>query len=291
MQFEVWAPLTDRVALRLNGAAYEMAPDPAGPGREGWWTVEAPAADGDRYGFVLGTRSDGDDPDGAGPVRPDPRGRRLPDGPDGLSAVVDLDALRPTAEPPRVPLQDAVLYELHIGTFTPEGTFDAAAARLPHLTALGVTHVELMPVCPFPGRHGWGYDGIAPWAVHEPYGGPAGLARFVDAAHTAGLGVVLDVVHNHLGPSGNHLPAFGPYFTDAHHTPWGAAVNLDAPGSDEVRAYFQDSALAWLRDYRIDGLRLDAVHALADGRALTFLEELAAAVDELAAETGRPLFL
>ncbi|MFE3938865.1 malto-oligosyltrehalose trehalohydrolase, partial [Streptomyces goshikiensis] len=206
-------------------------------------------------------------------------------------AVVDLDALRPTAEPPRVPLQDAVLYELHIGTFTPEGTFDAAAARLPHLTALGVTHVELMPVCPFPGRHGWGYDGIAPWAVHEPYGGPAGLARFVDAAHTAGLGVVLDVVHNHLGPSGNHLPAFGPYFTDAHHTPWGAAVNLDAPGSDEVRAYFQDSALAWLRDYRIDGLRLDAVHALADGRALTFLEELAAAVDELAAETGRPLFL
>lgn len=188
-------------------------------------------------------------------------------------------------------MQDAVLYELHIGTFTPEGTFDAAAARLGHLTALGVTHVELMPVCPFPGRHGWGYDGVAPWAVHEPYGGPAGLARFVEAAHAAGLGVVLDVVHNHLGPSGNHLPAFGPYFTDTHHTPWGAAVNLDAPGSDEVRAYLTGSALAWLRDYRIDGLRLDAVHALADGRALTFLEELAAAVDELAAETARPLFL
>ncbi|KJY24388.1 malto-oligosyltrehalose trehalohydrolase [Streptomyces katrae] len=281
MQFEVWAPLTGRVALRLNDTDYEMTRDPD-PGRPGWWTVEAPAADGDRYGFRLG--------DGTA-VRPDPRGRRLPDGTDGLSAVVDFGPLTPRTAPPRLPLQDAVLYELHIGTFTPEGTFDAAAARLGHLTSLGVTHVELMPVCPFPGRHGWGYDGVAPWAVHEPYGGPAGLARFVEAAHAAGLGVVLDVVHNHLGPSGNHLPAFGPYFTDTHHTPWGAAVNLDAPGSDEVRAYLIGSALAWLRDYRVDGLRLDAVHALADGRALTFLEELSAAVDALAAESARPLFL
>ncbi|WP_435884584.1 malto-oligosyltrehalose trehalohydrolase [Streptomyces toxytricini] len=279
MQFEVWAPLTDRVALRLGQAEHGMERD---PDRPGWWVVQAPAGDGDRYGFRLG---------GAPEVRPDPRGRRLPDGPDGLSAVVDAAALAPQAPPPGTRLQDAVLYELHVGTFTPEGTFDAAAARLPHLVRLGVTHVELMPVCPFPGLHGWGYDGVAPWAVHEPYGGPAGLARFVDAAHRAGLGVVLDVVHNHLGPSGNHLPAFGPYFTDAHHTPWGAAVNLDGPGSDEVRAYFLGSALAWLRDYGIDGLRLDAVHALADGRALTFLEELSAAVDALAAETGRPLFL
>nr|WP_229884703.1 MULTISPECIES: malto-oligosyltrehalose trehalohydrolase [Streptomyces] len=275
----MWAPLTDRVALRLGQAEHGMERD---PGRPGWWVVRVPAGDGDRYGFRLG---------GAAEVRPDPRGRRLPDGPDGLSAVVDTAALAPQAPPPGTRLQDAVLYELHVGTFTPEGTFDAAAARLPHLVRLGVTHVELMPVCPFPGRHGWGYDGVAPWAVHEPYGGPAGLARFVDAAHRAGLGVVLDVVHNHLGPTGNHLPAFGPYFTDAHHTPWGAAVNLDGPGSDEVRAYFLGSALAWLRDYGIDGLRLDAVHALADGRALTFLEELSAAVDALAAETGRPLFL
>ncbi|MGW4689989.1 malto-oligosyltrehalose trehalohydrolase [Streptomyces sp. NPDC004244] len=285
MHFEVWAPQTDRVALRLAHAGaeawavYDMERD---PDRDGWWAVAAPAADGDRYGFLLG-----DDPT----VRPDPRGRRLPEGPDGPSAVVDVASLAPGAPAPGIRLQDAVLYELHVGTFTPEGTFDAAAARLGHLVALGVTHVELMPVCPFPGRHGWGYDGVAPWAVHEPYGGPAGLARFVDAAHAAGLGVVLDVVHNHLGPSGNHLTAFGPYFTDTHHTPWGAAVNLDAPGSDEVRAYFTGSALAWLRDYRIDGLRLDAVHALADGRALTFLEELSAAVDALAAETGRPLFL
>lgn len=269
--------------MRLDGATYAMERD---PDRAGWWTVQAPGGEGSRYGFLL---------DDDTLPRPDPRGRRLPDGPDGLSAVVDFEALvqavAPPVPPPHTRLQDAVLYELHIGTFTPEGTFDAAAARLGHLTALGVTHVELMPVCSFPGRHGWGYDGVAPWAVHEPYGGPAGLVRFVESAHAAGLGVVLDVVHNHLGPSGNHLPAFGPYFTDTHHTPWGAAVNLDAPGSDEVRAYLVGSALAWLRDYGIDGLRLDAVHALADGRALTFLEELSEAVDGLASDTGRPLFL
>jgi maltooligosyltrehalose trehalohydrolase len=156
---------------------------------------------------------------------------------------------------------------------------------------LGITHVELMPLCPFPGRHGWGYEGVSLWAVHEPYGGPEALKRFVDRAHELGLGVVLDVVHNHLGPSGNYLPAFGPYFTDTHHTPWGSAVNLDAPGSDEVRAYLLGSALAWLRDYRLDGLRLDAVHALKDTRACHFLEELSTAVDGLAAELDRPLFL
>ncbi|MEV7413811.1 malto-oligosyltrehalose trehalohydrolase [Streptomyces sp. NPDC089919] len=284
MRFEVWAPQAERVAMRLRGEP--PAPLERDPVRAGWWTAEAPAAEGDRYGFLLG-----EDP----VLRPDPRGRRLPDGPEGPSAVVDPAALAATAggapARPLPALQDAVLYELHIGTFTPEGTFDAAAGRLAHLVELGVSHVSLMPVCPFPGRHGWGYDGVAPWAVHEPYGGPAGLARFVAAAHAQGLGVVLDVVHNHLGPSGNHLPAFGPYFTDTHHTPWGAAVNLDAAGSDEVRAYLRESALAWLRDYRIDGLRLDAVHALADDRALTFLEELAEAVDALSAESGRSLFL
>ncbi|WP_181798578.1 malto-oligosyltrehalose trehalohydrolase, partial [Streptomyces sp. WELS2] len=188
-------------------------------------------------------------------------------------------------------LPGAVLYELHVGTYTREGTLDAAAARLEHLVELGVTHVELMPLCPFPGRHGWGYEGVSLWAVHEPYGGPEALKRFVDRAHELGLGVVLDVVHNHLGPSGNYLPRFGPYFTDTHTTPWGSAVNLDAPGSDEVRAFLVGSALAWLRDYRIDGLRLDAVHALYDTRACHFLEELSAAVDALAGEVGRPLFL
>ncbi|MFG2333318.1 malto-oligosyltrehalose trehalohydrolase [Streptomyces sp. NPDC048604] len=279
MLFEVWAPhARDEVVLELGGDRRPLTRDPV---REGWWLAEAEAADGDRYGYAL---------DG-GPVLPDPRARRLPDGPGGRGAVVDHSAYAWRHPVPRRSLRGAVLYELHIGTYTPEGTLDAAAARLGELAELGVTHVELMPLCPFPGVHGWGYDGVAPWAVHEPYGGPEALKRFVDTAHGLGLGVVLDVVHNHLGPSGNHLPAFGPYFTDTHHTPWGAAVNLDAPGSDEVRAYFLGSALAWLRDYRIDGLRLDAVHALADTRALTFLEELSAAVDALGAEEGRELFL
>ncbi|MGW3660924.1 malto-oligosyltrehalose trehalohydrolase [Streptomyces sp. NPDC005151] len=276
MLFEVWAPEADSVGLRLAGELRAMERDPA---RTGWWTAEAEAADGDRYGFVL------DD----GPVRPDPRSRRQPDGPDGESAVVDQEAYAWRTEWAGRGLPGAVLYELHVGTYTEEGTFDAAAARLPHLAELGVTHVSLMPVCPFPGAHGWGYEGVSLWAVHEPYGGPDGLKRFVDTAHGLGLAVVLDVVHNHLGPSGNHLPAFGPYFTETRHTPWGAAVNLDAAGSDEVRAYLLGSALGWLRDYRVDGLRLDAVHALADTRALTFLEELSAAVDALAAELGRPL--
>ncbi|MFJ4784859.1 malto-oligosyltrehalose trehalohydrolase [Streptomyces sp. NPDC088794] len=278
MQFEVWAPQADRVTLHCDDTTRALERD---PGREGWWRGEAEARDGTRYGFAL------DD----GPVLPDPRSRRQPDGPDGLSAVVDQGRYEWRVEWAGRPLPGAVLYELHVGTYTPEGTLDAAAERLGHLAELGVTHVELMPLCPFPGRHGWGYEGVSLWAVHEPYGGPEALKRFVDRAHDLGLGVVLDVVHNHLGPSGNYLPAFGPYFTDTHHTPWGSAVNLDAPGSDEVRAYLLGSALSWLRDHRIDGLRLDAVHALADTRALHFLEELSTAVDALAVDLGRPLFL
>ncbi|MER6614398.1 malto-oligosyltrehalose trehalohydrolase [Streptomyces xantholiticus] len=279
MLFEVWAPnAEDQVTLWLEGAEHPME---RAQGRDGWWVTEAEAVDGARYGFAL---------DG-GPVRPDPRSRRQPDGPDGTSAVVEQDSYAWRKDWPGRGLEGAVLYELHIGTYTPQGTLDAAAARLGELAELGITHVELMPLCAFPGVHGWGYDGVSPWSVHEPYGGPQALKRFVDTAHGHGLGVVLDVVHNHLGPSGNHLPAYGPYFTDTHHTPWGSAVNLDASGSDEVRAYLIGSALAWLRDYRLDGLRLDAVHALVDNRALTFLEELSAAVDALAGDLGRPLFL
>ncbi|WP_327270536.1 malto-oligosyltrehalose trehalohydrolase [Streptomyces sp. NBC_01218] len=278
MRFEVWAPGAESVGLQLSGTRLPMGRDGS---RAGWWTAEADAAGGDRYGFSV---------DG-GPPLPDPRTRRQPDGLDGLSAVVDQDAYVWRSEWRGLGLPGGVLYELHVGTYTGEGTFDAAAGRLGHLAELGVTHVSLMPVCPFPGTHGWGYEGVSLWAVHEPYGGPEGLKRFVDTAHGLGLAVLLDVVHNHLGPSGNYLPVFGPYFTETHHTPWGAAVNLDAPGSDEVRAYLLGSALAWLRDYRLDGLRLDAVHALADTRALTYLEELAAGVDALAAEVGRPLTL
>ncbi|MCX4670804.1 malto-oligosyltrehalose trehalohydrolase [Streptomyces sp. NBC_01381] len=278
MEFEVWAPEAERVTLQCDDATHALE---RADGRPGWWTAEVAAQDGARYGFSL---------DG-GPVLPDPRSRRQPEGPDGLSAVVDHERYAWRAPWTGRAVRDAVLYELHVGTYTPDGTLDSAAGRLGHLAELGVSHVELMPLCPFPGRHGWGYEGVSPWAVHEPYGGPEALKRFVDAAHAHGIGVVLDVVHNHLGPSGNHLPAFGPYFTETHHTPWGAAVNLDAPGSDEVRAYLIGSALAWLRDYRLDGLRLDAVHALRDTRACHFLEELSAAVDGLSEELGRPLAL
>ncbi len=277
MRFEVWAPQASRVTLQCEGGTRALERDPE---RAGWWSGEAEARDGSRYGFAV------DD----GPVLPDPRSRRQPDGPDGLSAVVDHGRHVWHTEWAGRALPGAVLYELHVGTYTPEGTLDAATERLGHLAELGVTHVELMPLCPFPGRHGWGYEGVSLWAVHEPYGGPEGLKRFVDRAHSLGLGVVLDVVHNHFGPSGNY-PAFGPYLTETHQTPWGSAVNLDAPGSDEVRAYLLGSALAWLRDYRIDGLRLDAVHALRDTRACHFLEELSTAVDALAADLDRPLSL
>ncbi|MFI1097183.1 malto-oligosyltrehalose trehalohydrolase [Streptomyces sp. NPDC020917] len=278
MLFEVWAPNAQQVEILIDDTRHMLGPDPA---RTGWWQAELPAGDGTRYAYVL---------DG-GPPLPDPRSRRQPDGPDGPSAVVDHDAFAWSVPWPGRGLPRAVLYELHVGTFTPEGTFDAAIERLPHLARLGVTHVQLMPVCPFPGTNGWGYEGVSLWSVHEPYGGPEAMKRFVDAAHGHSLGVVLDVVHNHLGPSGNHLPPFGPYFTDRHHTPWGDAVNLDAPGSDEVRDFLIGSALGWLRDYRLDGLRLDAVHALVDTRALHFLEELSTAVDGLSAALGRPLFL
>ncbi|WBP89420.1 malto-oligosyltrehalose trehalohydrolase [Kitasatospora cathayae] len=276
-RYEVWAPYAaHRVEVEVGGGAHALARCAE---RDGWWAGEAPEGD---YAFRL---------DG-GPPLPDPRSPRQPHGPDGPSRAVDHTAFRwsQTGWRGRA-LPGAVLYELHVGTFTARGTFDAAAERLDHLVELGVDFVELMPVCPFPGRHGWGYDGVSPWAVHEPYGGPEGLKRFVDAAHRKGLGVVLDVVHNHLGPSGNYLPLYGPYFTDRHHTPWGSAVNLDAPGSDEVRAYLIGSALAWLRDYRIDGLRLDAVHALVDHRAVHFLEELVGEVERLAVSVNRPLFL
>ncbi|GLW52358.1 malto-oligosyltrehalose trehalohydrolase [Kitasatospora phosalacinea] len=276
MRYQVWAPDAKVVEVEVGAVPYLLERDPARPG---WWRGEAPEGD---YGFRLN----------GGRALPDPRSARQPFGPDGLSRPVDHAAFAwsETAWRGR-PLPGSVVYELHVGTFTLEGTFDAAAEKLDHLVELGVDFVELMPVCAFPGRSGWGYDGVDLWAVHEPYGGPDGLKRFVDAAHRRGLGVVLDVVHNHLGPSGNYLPQYGPYFTDRHQTPWGSAVNLDAPGSDEVRAFLVGSALAWLRDYRIDGLRLDAVHALVDTRARHFLEELAAEVQKLAQATGRPLFL
>jgi maltooligosyltrehalose trehalohydrolase len=251
-------------------------------GDDGTWRARAAAVPGTPYAFSL---------DGAEP-RPDPRGLRLPDGPHGWSAVHDPgDYAWSDTRWEGVELEGAVIYELHVGTFTAEGTLEAAVARLDHLVELGVDLVELMPLAPFPGERGWGYDGIAPYAVHESYGGPEALQRFVDAAHARGLGVCLDVVYNHLGPDGNYLAEFGPYLTDTHHTPWGQALNLDAADSEPVRRWVLDNVAQWLRDFHLDALRLDAVHELHDDRATHLLEEMAREVDELARELGRPLWL
>lgn len=278
--FSVWAPDSAAVEVEIDGRDRHPL---RRSGRPGWWAVDLPeVGHGADYAFVL---------DGGEPL-PDPRSTWQPRGVHSASRVFDQGRFRWTDRSWRgLPLAGSVLYELHIGTFTPDGTFDAAIERLDHLVDLGVDAVEVMPVAAFDGHHGWGYDGAAPFAVHEAYGGPVAFKRFVDAAHGRGLGVVLDVVYNHLGPSGNYLARFGPYFTDRHHTPWGVAVNVDDVGSDEVRGYLVDNALMWLRDYHVDGLRLDAVHALVDDRAVHILEELAAEIDALAATEGRPLFV
>ncbi|MHA7664639.1 malto-oligosyltrehalose trehalohydrolase [Mycolicibacterium sp. HS_4_1] len=271
-EFAVWAPLPQAVALEADGARHPMHRSD-----DGWWraTVEVPADA--RYGFIL----DHSDP------LPDPRSPRQPDGVHGLSQLWQSEPMAPWAGRA---IDGAVIYELHVGTFTAAGTFDAAIERLDHLVQLGVDFVELMPVNAFSGSHGWGYDGVLWYAVHEPYGGPSGLVRFVDACHRRGLGVLLDAVFNHLGPSGNYLPKFGPYLT-VGRTPWGEAVNIADADSDAVRRYIIDCALRWMRDFGMDGLRLDAVHALVDTTAVHLLEELATETDALAEELGRPLSL
>ena len=222
-----------------------------------------------------------------GPPLPDPRSEHQPAGIEGPSRRVDHAAFAwtDTGFAP-VPLARGVIYELHVGTFSARGTFEGVIEHLSHLVDLGVTHVELMPVCEFAGERGWGYDGVNLFAPHHAYGGPLGLKRLVDACHARGLALILDVVYNHLGPRGNHLGRFGPYFTD-RHTPWGAAVNLRDRGSDEVRRFFIDNALLWLGDYHVDALRLDAVQAFDDDRAFPFLAELAREVQAAGARRGK----
>jgi len=224
--------------------------------------------------------------------RPDPASRRQPRGVHGPSMVVDLEAFPWRDRGWRgIPLSSYILYELHVGTYTDEGTFDAVIPRLDHLVELGITAVELMPVAQFPGERNWGYDGVYPFAVQESYGGPEGLARLVDACHLRGLAVVLDVVYNHLGPEGNYLRDFGPYFSDRYRTPWGSALNFDGPRSDEVRRYFLENALHWIRGFHVDALRLDAIHGIMDFSAFPFLAELAADVRRFRREENRLAFL
>jgi maltooligosyltrehalose trehalohydrolase len=275
MRFAVWAPSAEQVELDAGGRRIAMTRD-----ERGWWSVDAD--DVLDYGFSV---------DG-GPVMPDPRSPHQPEGPHGRSRVVDHGAFPWTDGAwTGAHLPSAVIYELHVGTFSHEGTFDGAIQHLDHLVELGVTAVELMPVAEFPGARNWGYDGVSLYAPHSAYGGPDGLKRLVDACHHRGLAVILDVVYNHLGPEGNYLGAFGPYFTDFFDTPWGDAVNYAREQSDEVRRFAIDNALMWLRDYHLDGLRLDAVHAIIDTGAVHLLEQLAAEVEELSAVVGRPVFL
>ncbi|MDQ6847844.1 MAG: malto-oligosyltrehalose trehalohydrolase [Candidatus Dormibacteraeota bacterium] len=274
----VWAPNASRVEVDSRGSRRAMTAV-----GWGWFELQDGAVDrGDDYSFVL---------DG-GAARPDPRSPWQPHGVHGPSRAVDHDAFVWTDQGWRGrSLRDCVVYELHVGTFSAAGTFDGAAEHLDHLVALGVGAVELLPVAAFPGTRGWGYDGVDLFAVHEAYGGPEGLKRFVDACHRAGLAVVVDVVYNHFGPDGNYLGEFGPYFTDRHRTPWGDAINYDGAGSDEVRRFVVDNALMWLRDHHCDGVRLDAVHAIVDTSAIHLVEEIADAVHDLAVALDRELWV
>lgn len=281
-EFTVWAPRPAKILLDLPGSGRE--PFAMAPLGQGYHRVQVrDISPGDRYAYILDGKN----------RRPDPASFHQPDGVHAPSALVDHAAFAWTDAgflPPT--LENLTLYELHVGLFTPEGTFDAAISGLERLTTLGVSAVEIMPLGQFPGARNWGYDGASPFAVQESYGGPTGLKRFVDACHARGLGVIIDAVYNHLGPEGNYLREFGPYFTDRVHTPWGEAVNFDGPDSDPVRNYFLQNARSWFRHYHADGLRLDAVHAIHDRRPVHFLSELAATRDAFAAKTGRrPLLI
>jgi maltooligosyltrehalose trehalohydrolase len=274
VHFEVWAPKQETLALRVDGGDHPMRRD-----EDGWFSADVRSArSGSRYAILL--------PDGR--VRPDPASRRQPDGVHGASEVFDAGRHAWTDGAWKgLPQETLVFYELHVGTFTAEGTLDAAAERLPDLVDLGVSCVELMPVQPFAGDRNWGYDGVALYAVHEAYGGPSALQRFVDRAHALELAVCLDVVYNHLGPEGNYLPELGPYLTDRHPSPWGDALDYDGPTCGPVRAFMVGAAVQWVRDFHVDALRVDATHAIADDSARHLVAELTERVAAEADSTGR----
>jgi maltooligosyltrehalose trehalohydrolase len=274
--FRVWAPRHRSLSLLLNGRAFPMSSE--GQGLFSFFSPEA--TEGARYAYQFED----------GRIRPDPASLRQPEGVHGASALFDAKGFLWREEGWKgIDLESLVFYELHLGTFTEEGTLDAAAARLPELSELGVTCVELMPVQPFAGDRNWGYDGVLPYAVHESYGGPAALQRFVDAAHRAKLAVCLDVVFNHFGPEGNYLGEFAPYFSSRHRTPWGDGINYDGEGSGGVREFVIGAAVQWVRDFRLDALRLDAVHAIPDESPRHIVREITDAVRAVAQQTGRKI--
>ncbi|MGD0813648.1 MAG: malto-oligosyltrehalose trehalohydrolase [Verrucomicrobiota bacterium] len=276
--FCVWAPLPKRVEVRIGAECFPMSVN-----EEGGWTAAVAAANpGSDYGFIL---------DGQGPF-PDPRSPWQPQGIDGPSRLLrHADFKWTDANWQAPPLSSAVIYECHVGTFTPQGTFGAVIEKLDYLAGLGVTHLELMPVNEFSGARGWGYDGVDLCAPHHTYGGPEQLKRLVDACHAHRLAVLLDVVYNHVGPVGNYLGKYAPYFSRRYSSPWGGGLNFDGADCGQVRRFFCDNALMWLRDYHFDGLRLDAVHGIVDASAIPFLEQLAVEVEQLQAQLNRPLVL
>jgi len=273
-RFLVWAPKADRVELNIVHPEQRLIP--MQPRDRGYFELIADdVSPGTEYFYRLSGSGRGE----SGCVdRPDPASRCQPHGVHHASAVVDWHFDWQDDDWRGIPLKDYICYEVHVGTFTPEGTFDAVINHLDDLKDLGITALELMPVAQFPGGRNWGYDGVHPFAVQNTYGGPQGLKRLVNACHQRGLAVVMDVVYNHIGPEGNYLGEFGHYFTDRHRTPWGEAINFDAPHSDEVRRFFIENALYWIDEFHIDALRLDAVHAIYDFSARPFLQELAHAV-------------
>ncbi|MGH9431274.1 MAG: malto-oligosyltrehalose trehalohydrolase [Terriglobia bacterium] len=280
-QFNVWAPRIDRVEVRMIAPQRRIFR--LEKREQGYHTavIDGIAA-GDCYVYRLAP----------GVERPDPASRFQPRGVHGPSQIIDAGAFSWDEDDWRgLRLEDYVIYELHVGTYTPEGTFEAIIPYLEEIRSLGVTALEIMPVAQFPGDRNWGYDGAYPFAVQNTYGGPTGLQRLVNACHRRGLAVVLDVVYNHLGPEGNYLEDFAPYFTDRYRTPWGAAINFDGPGSDEVRRYFMENALYWIKEFRIDSLRLDAIHGIFDFSAHPFLSELSEAVHAFARSSGRNINL
>ena len=274
----VWAPLTEKVALKVE----DQEPIYLHNNNDGYFSLVTSAIKpGDRYWILL----DDHDP------LPDPASLAQPEGVHHASMAVDLKYNWNDLSWVNPALNDYIIYELHVGTFSPEGDFSGIESRLDHLKDLGVTAIELMPVGSFPGSRNWGYDGVYPYAVQQSYGGPEGLQRLVDACHNKGMAVILDVVYNHFGPEGNYLPSFGPYFTDKYHTPWGKAINFDDKDCDGVREFVVENVLMWFRDFHIDALRLDAVHAIKDFSAVHLLQEIRQQTDRLMEQNGRRHYL